>query len=127
MSKRTRYTTRNLPVILTPNEKAEVADLMSNFQERLDFIENLKIEVKPLRAKITELNEEYRNGREKPVDCIIYMNEPEEGKKTIIRTDSNEVVGVEDMTDQEKDEIDLFDETDNSYSMAYIQGGSQNE
>lgn len=57
-------------------------------------------------ANCNDLSNKIADGyEERDIDCEVIFNQPDNGKKTIIRKDSNTLVGVEQMTKQDWDKI----------------------
>lgn len=101
-------------------ERDARAEQMSAAMLEYDRIEDLKKEsAKQYKEQLSALRGEMRScakavnrrGEERPVECVVQFHTPEVGMKTIVRTDTGEVVRAEAMTAEEKQE-NLFDEID---------------
>lgn len=69
-------------------------------------------QLKALRGEMRQLAGQIRKkGVERPVDCAVQFHTPDVGNKTIIRLDTGEMVKVEPMSAEERQE-NLFDELD---------------
>ena len=66
-----------------------------------------KADIDAVDAQIRSLSQKLARGSEdRYVDCDVFFNSPEEGKKTIVRTDTGETLSVSPMTEDEQ--LDLF-------------------
>jgi len=62
---------------------------------------------------INSFSEALNSGFEmRQVKCEIFFNAPSPGRKTIVRMDTGEEIGIENMTEEEKQEELPFDETE---------------
>lgn len=107
----TKKSKRYLRCNFTDPEKLEIAKRMAEAKNRLDALEgDKKRVVKDFDAKIateesnlsvesSKINSgyEFRN-----VECTEHFDQPKAGKKRVIREDTQDEVGVEDMTDDDK-------------------------
>jgi hypothetical protein len=100
-----RNTFRDLPVILKTDELLNISKNISEMTIEIDSIENLKRKITPLRDEITILAKKFSNGYEiKSVHCRVEFNEPKIGKKSIFRSDTNELIEILNMTAEEMQE-----------------------
>ena len=108
----------SLPCEFTEDELAVKAKELSLATLELREVEEQKAEVsksfteriKDIRSRMSQLAKEYKaRGEKRLVDCIVKFNQPEPLQKTTIRLDTGEVVKVEPMTDEERQEK-LFEE-----------------
>lgn len=77
-----------------------------NFDELEDAKKALTSEftskINSSRASISKLSSNINNGYEyRYIECEITMDAPETGQKTITRTDTGEIVRIEEMSDRE--------------------------
>ena len=108
-------TTRILNCAFTTEELKEIGVKLALENQRKERLEDekkqsmsqYKSEIDAADAKIKSLAQKLARGSEdREVECDILFNTPEEGKKTVKRSDTGEIVQVQDMT---KDELaDLF-------------------
>ncbi|MHB1051414.1 MAG: hypothetical protein ACYC09_15160 [Bacteroidota bacterium] len=99
--------TFNFP--LSDSRLAEIAREIGDNLERVKTLEEAfeaakeaKKEVPPLLHHVRELGHFINNGAEtKPVVCFINYDTPEPGLKTIVRSDTNEIVDTLQMTGEE--------------------------
>ena len=85
-----RLAEKNTSVASLEEEKSRA---MKDYAARIKTVEN---DVGDLSRKVT-------NGYEfRDIDCRVLYDTPKPGKKTIIRLDENQEVGVEDMSHEEK-------------------------
>lgn len=97
-----RQSTRQLFCKFNDEEKLALADNITAKRKEIDFIESQKKRISGLHEEISELSSEYRRGGEtRYVECTTYYDTPSEGKKTIVRNDTQETVLVENMTHDE--------------------------
>lgn len=76
-------------------------EAMSEFKSRLDNV----------MADINSFSEALNTGFEmREVKCEVFFNLPSPGKKTIVRMDTGEEIGIENMTEDEKQEELPFNE-----------------
>lgn len=103
-------------------ELAEKRDALADVILAIDKVENRKSEA--AKAFKEELDGMYaQSGRlahqirareeQRMVDCICEMNKPNVGEKTTIRIDTGEMLKVEVMTDDERQEEIVFDVDEN--------------
>ncbi len=65
-----------------------------------------------LRGEMRRLSKQIKTkGEDRPVECLAKFHSPNVGEKTIVRLDTGEVVRIEPMTDDERQE-NLFEEVD---------------
>lgn len=117
-----KTTTRILPVPLTEEEKLELGNKIAELEIEIESIEadkksdndHYNSKIKSKSSEALSLSKELKAGtKDVEIDCEWYMNEPEEGKKTLKRLDTFEVVEIT--------EMDLLDNentvTDESYEV----------
>jgi hypothetical protein len=94
----------------TPEELLEVGKTLADATNALVGLEedkkrvmsDFKAKLDAKNADITIASNKISTGYEnRSVECDLVMNTPTEGKKTVIRTDTKEKVGVEEMSEQE--------------------------
>ena len=108
-----RNTFKDLPVILNKEELLDISKSITDMTLEIDSIENQKKRITPLRDEITSLSKKFNNGYEvKSVHCRIEFNEPKIGKKSIFRSDTNELVEILNMTADEMQEDMNFKDDD---------------
>ena len=109
-----------LKVYFTEEEIKEFSKKLAYQSKQLEELEDAKksvvadfnSQIQSAKAEISKLANFINNGYEyKPVECKIIFNEPQVGIKTIIRTDTNEKVRTEPMTEDEM-QGDLFEESE---------------
>lgn len=110
-----KSTFKDLPVILNKDKLLNVSKQITDKALEIDSIETLKKRIVPLRDEITVLSKRFSNGYEiKSVHCKVEFNEPTIGKKSIVRSDTNELVETLNMTAEEMQEdfnfVDSADE-----------------
>ncbi len=65
-----------------------------------------KADIDAVDAQIRSLSQKLARGSEdRYVDCDVFFNSPEEGKKTIVRTDTGETLSVSPMTEDELQDL----------------------
>lgn len=65
-----------------------------------------KADIDAMDAQIRSLSQKLARGSEdRYVDCDVFYNSPEEGKKTIVRTDTGETLSVSPMTEDEQQDL----------------------
>jgi hypothetical protein len=81
----------------------EKKESMSEFKSRLDNV----------MTDINGFSEALNSGFEmREVKCEVFFNLPSPGKKTIVRMDTGEEIGIESMTEEEKQEELPFNDED---------------
>lgn len=100
----------------TPFSDGEMQDTAKALVDEITALENTENEKKAEQsafkeridrhtAAISELSHKYAKGYEmKDVECDIRYNNPEPGKKTLIRMDTGETVETVEMTQEERQE-----------------------
>lgn len=93
----------------------ELARISSEAQsienERKAVAAEFKAKIDTKDAEIGVLGNHINNGYEyRYIQCTVILNQPNSGKKTIVRNDTNETVRVEDMTPDEMQSELEFDE-----------------
>lgn len=96
------------------NKNKEVKSLI---QKKKSVTSQCTAEINAAEAACGVLSNQVADGYEhREVDCEVIFNQPAQGKKTIIRKDSNTLVGVEAMTTADWDKINeennLFNQND---------------
>jgi len=98
--------TEKLPVQLSDETKQQIADELTEIEINLSKIEEEKSsynkdaneQIKSLKLQALNLSKRYQSeGELKDVECYFVFDEPEEGQKTIYRSDTGEKVRVTDM------------------------------
>jgi len=97
--------TEKLPVTLTEEEKQAIAEELTSLEIKLSGIEKNKTDynreaneqIKSLRLQALDLSNQYQTTQYKDVDCYFVFDQPEEGQKTIYRSDTGAQVRVTDM------------------------------
>jgi hypothetical protein len=97
--------TEKLPVTLSEEEKQAIAEVLTSLEIKLSAIEKDKAEynkdaneqIKSLRLQALELSNQYQTTQFKDVECYFVFDQPEEGQKTIYRSDTGAQVRVTDM------------------------------
>jgi len=85
-------------------------ELRDTEEEKAEVSKSYGEHIKELRSRMSGLAKAYKaRGETRLVDCVVRMNEPEPLQKTTIRTDTGEIVKVEPMTDEERQQ-ELFEE-----------------
>ncbi|MBQ9502876.1 MAG: hypothetical protein IJU70_12015 [Lentisphaeria bacterium] len=112
---------KDLFVKLTPEEKAELAEKLTERIDHKDCLEDAKrasqkryaAQIEEAVAEINELSIKIRSGAEmRLVDCETRYNDPQEGFKTTYRLDTGAKVNSELMTDADMQE-ELFPAEEN--------------
>jgi hypothetical protein len=104
----TKTITRRLDCKLSKDDLVAIGHEMSQKSGEIDTIEAMKKRLKPLREDLSELGKKIANGTEKrDVTCEVRYHVPVNGKKSIVRLDTDEVIEVLNMTPEEMQE-DLF-------------------
>jgi hypothetical protein len=103
---------RELDCLITEQERKDTTQkLCEKIEEKNKVNEERKEIMAGFKLRLTELDNIIQNssravltGYEKrEVECNTYLNKPEDGKKTIVRTDTGEET-IEDMTPEELQE-----------------------
>ena len=95
LAKKLAYETRTLEE-LEDQKKSVVSDFSNKITR--------------VKASLSGLANNINNGYDfRNIDCEVLLNSPEAGQKSIVRLDTGEIVRVEDMTQNEKQEK-LFEE-----------------
>lgn len=85
------------------NKNKEVKALT---QEKKSVTSQWTAKINEAEAARDKLSNQVVDGYEhREVECEVIFNQPANGKKTVIRKDSNKLVGVEDMTQSDWDKI----------------------
>lgn len=91
-----------LPVRLRETDIAELGKQISDRAIEIEEIEKERKRIAVLRAEILELSHQLNSGTiEKPVKCTVMYDNPRHGIKTVVRTDTAEVIEQVPMTDEE--------------------------
>ena len=125
----TKTITKDLVVKLTPDEKAELADQLSERIGRNDWPEDAKkvatkkyaAQIEETVAEINDLSNKIRSGEElRPVKCEIRFDDPIPGYKTTYRLDTGKKVSSELMSasDMQPDLIPNEDDEDDESAEA---------
>lgn len=97
--------TRTLPCKLSELDLVAIGEKMTHLTLEVQKIEDAKKRVKPMQEEITELAEKWREGFEdRYVECEILYHNPQTGKKSVVRTDTGEIVEILNMTSEEMQE-----------------------
>jgi hypothetical protein len=116
-----RTVKRNLRYLLSPSEKlaygkqlAEETAMLTQIEgDKANVVAQFKAKSTACDARITELSNALRGGYEiRELECVVILDSPKIGKKSIARVDTNEVVEVNDMTELECQYMLDFRETD---------------
>lgn len=98
----TAVETHNLSLQLA-NETKKVSALT---EEKKSVTSQWAAKINEAKATCNSLSFKVADGFEhREIDCDVIYNQPTQGKKTIIRKDSNTLVGVEDMSKYDWDKI----------------------
>lgn len=106
----TRRDTRYLRCNLTRDELLAAGktqadksiELLQVENDRKRVADDFKAKASALEAEVTSLASKIASGYEhRQVDCTVYLDDPETGRKRIVRNDTGEVVSVEPMTQAE--------------------------
>lgn len=85
-------------------------------EEKKSVVSQWTAKINEVKATTTKLSNLVSDGFEfRDVDCVVEYHKPQQGKKTIIRKDSNTVVVVETMTDYD---WNLFNQPEEELSPA---------
>src|SRR5262249_49794540 len=78
-------------------------------QRKAEVNREFKEELDGLYSRASDLAHQIRaRGQNRPVECVVEFHKPNVGEKTVIRLDTGEMVRVEVMTEEERqDEIDF--------------------
>lgn len=77
----------------------ETRKVVSLTEEKKSVTSQWTAKINEAKATCNNLSFKVSDGYEhREIDCEVIFNQPAQGKKTIIRKDSNKIVGVEDMT-----------------------------
>ncbi len=110
-----KTTFRDLKVELTKDELLNISTQITNIVLEIERIEKLKSQIKSLRETETHLSKIFNNGYEtKSVQCSVIFHEPSNNQKTIIRTDTREIVETLEMTEKETQEDFDFPATEHN-------------
>lgn len=105
-----RIIQKNLKVNFTPDEIKNFGGLLANTITAISELEGqkkskmseFKADIDKKKAESESLSNKISNGYEYTnIDCEVFLNMPNTGKKTIVRRDTNETVDVVDMTTEE--------------------------
>src|ERR1043165_3088213 len=98
----TAVETHDLSILLA-NKTKEVVSLT---EEKKSVTSQWTAKINEAKAACNSLSFKVADGYEhRDVECEVIFNQPANGKKTIIRKDSNALVGVEAMTQQDWNKI----------------------
>lgn len=118
MGKKPKQITLDLIVKLTMEEKATMAEQLTERINRKDHLEDAKkvaskrysAQIEETIAEINDLSTKIRSGEElRPVSCEIRYDDPVDGQKSTYRLDTGARISSELMTESEMQE-DLFPE-----------------
>lgn len=114
---KSKFETRELECKITEKERKEITQrLCEKINEQSQVLEEKKQVNSEFKMRLQEIENVIHNSstavltgyERRPVECKVLLNEPEDGKKTIIRKDTGEEYTVEDMTQEElQEEIDF--------------------
>lgn len=95
----------------------ETKKVVSLTEEKKSVVSQWTAKINEAKAACNSLSFKVADGYEhREVDCEVILNQPTNGKKTIIRKDSNTLVGVEAMTTHDwnliNEENNLFNQND---------------
>lgn len=105
----------------TEDELKDISKKLAYENKNFDELEDAKKSVtseftsklNTARGNISKLSSNINNGYEyRAVDCTVELNTPEVGQKTIVRTDTGEIVRIEAMNSREKQGNLNFQDTD---------------
>jgi len=108
-----KTTNEYLKYQFTEQELKEISKKLAYENKNFDELEDAKKSVvsefssklNSSRAAITKLSNNINNGYEyRDIECHILLNNPIDGQKTIVRTDSGEIVRIEEMSPAEMQE-----------------------
>jgi hypothetical protein len=107
------------------NKNKEVKSLI---QKKKAVTSQCAAEINAAESACTVLSNQVADGYEhRDIDCEVVFNQPVNGKKTIIRKDSNTLVGVEEMSKADWDKLNeqatLFPLDDNLLAEAETEEG----
>ena len=78
------------------------AEKASLEKEKTAVTSDFKAKIDGKASEIDLIGQHINSGHEhRNIECLIYYHNPSQGKKTIVRTDTNEVVRVESMNAEE--------------------------
>ena len=112
---------RSLRCKLTEQDRLRIGAEAADFaKEAFDLAENLESTRKAIKASIdaTDGQRDFRLGllrtgyKVREVECVVTYNSPVDGKKMIVRTDTGEDIGLEVMSDHERQEVLQFEGDD---------------
>lgn len=108
------------------NKNKEVKSLI---QKKKSVTSQCTAEINAAEAACGVLSNQVSDGYEhREIDCEVIFNQPSQGKKTIIRKDSNTLVGVEEMSKADWDKLNeertLFPLDDNLLKDAQVGEGA---
>lgn len=84
----------------------ETKKVVSLTEEKKSVVSQWTAKINESKAACNSLSFKVSDGYEhREVDCEVNFNQPAQGKKTIIRKDSNTLVGVEEMSKYDWDKI----------------------
>ncbi len=87
-----------------------VAEIEDAENRKKEIVDTIKAEISGYEAKQSTLSRNINQGYEyRTVDVIEYLDEPEAGKKKIVRQDTLEIVAITELTPEDRQEL-LFDE-----------------
>lgn len=107
-------TTKLLNCKFTDEEMRQFGVTLAQEAQRKERLEDakkqsasqFKADIDAVDAQIRSLSQKLARGSEdRYVDCDVYYNSPEEGKKTIVRTDTGETLSVSPMTEDEQQDL----------------------
>ena len=108
-----RTTNEYLKYQFTEQELKEISKKLAYENKNFDELEDAKKSVvsefssklNSARAAITKLSGNINNGYEyRDIECHILLNNPIDGQKTTVRSDSGEIVRIEEMSPAEMQE-----------------------
>ena len=108
-----QITTEWLKYEFTEEEQKELAkklayetrNLMENEEAKKSVMSDFKSKIEAAKEKISKLSNQINNGYEyRNIECVVSLNDPKEGHKTLTRKDTGEVVKTVSMNSEEKQE-----------------------
>ncbi|HRE52261.1 MAG TPA: hypothetical protein PK339_12615 [Flavitalea sp.] len=88
-------------------------EVVSLEEEKKAVTSQLAAKIKEADATVNILSEKVASGFEyREIECDVIFHKPQQGKKTIVRRDTNKKTAVESMTDYEWDLFNQPDEND---------------
>ena len=105
--------TKLLPVIFTKDELLELAKKSMETTIAIDEIENSKSRLNGMYDEVKDISYKMKQGyEERTVACEVKFHQPHNGKKTVTRMDTGEIVEILNMTAEEMQEDLQFAEAE---------------